>query len=113
MRAARESALPDRGAESVCGDSDDVRLGELAVRSAVEPRRLWLLPERSDDDLSGLWGGDGSTAAATRQDSIDGGDARVRHERRRNSGVGGGVDECHTCELQPGTSNDSGVSDVW
>src|SRR5262245_27200573 len=113
MRAARESALPGSDAESVCGDSDDVRPGELAVRSAVEHRRLRLLPERSDDDLSGLRGGDRRTAAAAWQDCNDGGDAGVRHERRRNSGVGGGADECDTSELQPGTSNDSGVTDVW
>ena len=90
MCAAGEPDVLD-GGDDVCGDADDDGVSELVVRGAVEPGWLRILPERSNDDLSGIPDRDGNTAAETGQDGDDGGDAGVRHERRRRAGIDGGA----------------------
>jgi hypothetical protein len=77
VRAAIQPDLSDSGTESVCGDTDDDRLGQRAVRSAVEHRGMRILPERSDDDMSGLPDGDWCAVAATGQDRVNSSDDSV------------------------------------
>ena len=47
-------AVPDGIAGNVCDDADDNRSSERVVRGAVEPAGMRVLPERDDDDLSGI-----------------------------------------------------------
>ena len=93
MRAAGEPAMPDGSAWDVCDDADDNGSSERVVRGAVESAGVRVLPERDDDDLSRIHVRDRDTVAATREDSIDGSGAGMRHERRRSSGSDDRVDE--------------------
>ena len=54
MRAAGECDLLDSSALAVCDNTDDTGNGvsERAMRGAVEPSRMRVLPEREYDDLS-------------------------------------------------------------
>src|SRR5215510_12463644 len=101
MRAAGEPAMYERSA-------DDNWSSERVVRGAVEPAGMRVLPERDDDDLSRIHVRDRYTVAATREDSIDGSDVGMRHERRRDSRGDDRVDERDTGELQSGESDDTG-----
>ena len=74
---AAEPDMPDRGTGNVCSDADDDWHSERAVRSAVEPGGLRILPERSNDDLSGIHVRDRNPAAESRKDGEHGGDAGV------------------------------------
>src|SRR5262249_47199203 len=108
MRAAGEPAMPDGSAGDVCDDADDNWSSERVVRGAVELAGMRVLPERDDDDLSRIHVRDRYTVAATREDSIDGSNVGMRHERRRDSRGDDRVDERDTGELQSGESDDTG-----
>ena len=75
--AAAEPDMHDGGTGNVCDDADNDWGGECAVRGAVEPGGLRVLPERSNADLSGLHVRDGNPAAETREDGEHGGNAGV------------------------------------
>ena len=113
MRAAGECDLRERGALAVCDNTDDNRASECAMRGAVESCRMRVLPERDDDDLSRIPVRDRDTVAAAREDGEYGSDAGVRHERRRDTGVGSSVDERNAGKLQPCKSDDSDKCNVW
>ena len=70
--------MSDSGGRAVCDDTGvrDRPCG-FDMCGAVTNSRVRILPERSDDDLSGLRGGDRSTAAEARKDGDDGSDVVV------------------------------------
>src|SRR5262249_18660447 len=108
MRAAGEPAMHECAARDICDDADDNGSSERVVRGAVELAGMRVLPERDDDDLSRIHVRDRYTVAAAREDSIDGSDVGMRHERRRDSRGDDRVDERDTGELQSGESDDTG-----
>src|SRR5258705_10731305 len=67
-----------------------------------------VLAERDDDHLPGIPVRDWDTATTTGQDGDDGGDADVRHERRRDAGSGDSADQRDAGELQPDPGDDPG-----
>ena len=75
--AAGEPDLPDGGTGNVCDDADDEWSSERAVRSAVEPGGLRILPERSNEYLSGIHVRDRYPATETREDGDHGSNAGV------------------------------------
>src|SRR5882672_11289491 len=116
MCATGESVMPG-GDSDVAGerardggdDADDDRSSKRVVRGEPESGGMRVLAERDDDHLPGIPVRDGYTATTTRQDGDDGGDADVRHERRRGAGSGDSADERDAGELQPDPSDDPGA----
>src|SRR6185295_4519572 len=96
----------------VCDDAWDDRASQRAVRGAIEPGRMRILPERDHDDMSRIPRGDRDTDPESRKDSDDGSDLVVRHERRRDSGDDRGIGERDASKLQPGESDHTCVSIV-
>ena len=85
VRAAGQPDLHD-GSDTGVRDGAEPgnRPDRRAVRSAGEPGRMRILPQRDDDHLPGLPVRYGRADTATRQDRINGSDVGVRHERRRH-----------------------------
>src|SRR5258705_5324914 len=100
MCATGESAMPGSDSDVArehardgSGDADDNGSSKRVVRGKPEPGWMRVLAERDDDHLPGIPVRDWDTATTTGQDGDDGGDADVRHERRRDGGSGDSADQ--------------------